>query len=278
MTFARKSGVYTILLFFAVVYGIPYFFMLTTAFKTPQQVLAYPLEWLPNPIVLRNIPEVWRLINFPRALLNSVIITFSTTLGTLFACYTTAFGFARINFKGRTFFFALVLATMMLPPQVTYIPLFVILQKIGWINTFRPFYVPAFLGGGTQGGVYIFLLRQFLLTIPRDFDDAARIDGCSTFGMYWRIFLPLTKPALVSVGILSFVFNWNNYFGPLVFINSNIKKPLTLAIALLKDQQGAQQYNLVMMGACLTVIPCIVIFLLLQRYFVRGITMSGIKG
>lgn len=274
----KKILIYSGLVIFAVIFTVPYFWMISTALKTPQQILALPIEWIPHPVSWQNAIEVWELIDFPIVFKNSIIITASTTLGTLFACYTTAFGFARIDFKGRNLFFALVLATMMLPPQVTYIPLYILLQKVGWINTFKPFWVPAVLGGGPQGGVYIFLLRQFLLGIPNDLEDAACIDGCNRFGMYWRIFLPLCKPALMSVGILSFIFNWNNYFAPLVFINSNNKMPVTLAIAMLKDQQGAQEYHLVMMGALMSVIPCILIFLLLQRYFVKGIALTGIKG
>lgn len=274
----KKGLLYLGLIVFGIIFSIPYLWMFSTALKTAAQVLAYPIAWLPNPIAWTNFSEVWKLTSFPVALKNSCIITFSATLGTVFSCYTVAFGFARLEFKGRDFIFMLVLATMMLPPQVTYIPLYIIFKRINWINTFKPFYVPALLGGGTMGGIYIFLLRQFLLTIPRDLEDAARIDGCSTFGIYWRIFLPLCKPVLAAIGILSFIFNWNNYFGPLVFINSNDKMPLTLVIAMLKDQQGVQEYNLVMNGALLTVIPCVLIFLLLQKYFVKGIIMTGIKG
>jgi len=267
--------VYFILTISALIFSFPFFWMLSTAFKSPAQIFAIPMRWLPNPIHWQNFPIMWELISFQTPLLNSIIITGGSLLGILISAPLVAFGFARLDFKGKDLLFITLLGTIMLPIQITIIPLYIIYRYLNWIDTFKPFIIPAFFGGGAFN---IFLLRQFFMTIPFELEDSARIDGCSTFGIFWRIFIPLSKPVLAAVGIFSFVGVWNEYFRPLIFLSSPEKIPLTVALALFRDVQGGLEYNLVMAAALVATIPCIAIFLAAQKYFVEGITLTGLKG
>jgi len=217
---------------------------------------------------------MWELISFHTPFLNSVIITSGSLLGILLSAPLVAFGFARLDFKGKNFLFIVLLGTIMLPAQITIIPLYIIYRYLNWIDTFKPFIIPAFFGGGAFN---IFLLRQFFMTIPFELEDSARIDGCSTLGIFWRIFIPLSKPVLAAVVIFSFVNTWNDYFTPLIFLSSAEKLPLTVALALFKDVQGGLEYNMVMAAALVATIPCIAIFLAAQKYFVEGIALTGLK-
>ncbi len=270
----NASIVYIILTISALIFFFPFFWMLSTAFKSPAQIFAIPMRWLPNPIHWQNFPIMWELISFQTPLLNSIIITGGSLLGILISGPLVAFGFARLDFKGKDFLFIVLLGTIMLPRQITIIPLYIIYRHLNWIDTFKPFIIPAFFGGGAFN---IFLLRQFFMTIPFELEDSARIDGCSTLGIFWRIFIPLSKPVLAAVGIFSFVGVWNDYFRPLIFLSSAEKIPLTVALALFKDVQGGLEYNMVMAAALVATVPCIVIFLAAQKYFVEGIALTGIK-
>lgn len=269
-----KVFLYCLLSFLILIFFLPFFWMFTTALKTTVQIFAYPIKWLPNPVAWQNFSEMWGLISFSIPLRNSCIITFGSLIGIFLSAPLVAFGFARLRFWGRDLLFIVVLATIMLPIQVTIIPLYIIYHRLGWIDTFKPLIIPFWFGGTP---FFIFLLRQFFMAIPMELEDAAKIDGCSTLGIYWRIFLPLAKPALAAVGIFAFIQRWNAYFGPLIYVSSREKQPITVVLALFKDVQGSLQYNLVMAGAVISIIPCIVIFLLFQKYFVKGITVTGIK-
>lgn len=258
----------------AAVFMIPFLWMLSTALKDMGEVYYWPPTWIPNPIVWRNFADAVTAIPFVRFLRNSVLITALNIVGTLVTSSLVAFGFSRLTFKGRDILFFMVLATMMLPYQVTMIPVFIIYKYLGWIDTFLPLIVPAFLGGQP---FYIFLLRQFFLTIPKELDEAARIDGCSSFRIYWRILLPLVKPALASVAIFAFMAHWNDFLGPLVYLNSMENFTLAVGLSFFKGQFGTQ-WNLLMAASTLVMLPCLIIFFAAQRVFIQGVVMSGLKG
>lgn len=259
----------------ATMFLIPILWMLSTALKPAKEVLIVPPKWIPSEIRWRNFIDVWGLGRLDTGIKNSAIMTFSSMIGVFCSAPLVAFGFSRLQFAGRDKLFIVVLATMMLPGQVTLIPLYIIYKNLRWLDSFAPFIVPSFFGGGA---FFIFLLRQFFLTIPVELEDAARIDGCSTFRIFAQIFMPLAKPALATVGIFTFINGWNAYLGPLLFLSSPQKMPITVILANFKDVQGGVQYNMVMAAACAAVLPCILVFLIFQEYMVGGIALTGIKG
>jgi ABC-type glycerol-3-phosphate transport system permease component len=228
-----------------------------------------------------NYPQA--LANFPflQTGLNTMIIVLGVEIGRLLSASLAAYAFARVRIPWRRAFFILVLSTMMLPYHVTLIPQYILFRDLGWLNSFKPLIVPSFFGGGA---FFIFLLRQFFMTIPKEYDDAARIDGCGTLGIYWRIILPLSKPALGTVAIFTFMGEWNDFFAPLIYLNTPDKWTLALAIKTweLTQQSGLgykpQPYNHIMAIATLITLVPMVMFFFTQRYFVQGVVVSGIKG
>jgi ABC-type glycerol-3-phosphate transport system permease component len=271
----RAILLYCILIPVSITLMLPFLWMLSTSLKVPKQVFAYPPIWIPNPIRWQNYIEGWfKFVPFSLYLRNSLIITLGNIAGNLFSCCLAAYGFARLRARGKNVFFVLVLATMMVPMWVTLIPQYVMFSYIHWTNTFAPLMVPAWFGWP----FFIFLLRQFFMTIPRDLDEAARIDGCSTFRILWSILLPLTKPALATIAVLAFIGNWNNFMGPLIYLRDQDKYTLTLGLQRFQGVQGNVQYHYMMAVAVLTVLPIIIMFFFAQQYFVRGIVMTGLKG
>ena len=225
-------------------------------------------------IRFQNYREAWEAEPFAQFALNTVIITSFGIIGQVMSASLVAFAFARLEWPGRKFFFLLVLATMMLPSEVTMIPTYLIFRHLGWIDTFLPLIVPSFLGGGAFS---IFLFRQFFLTLPKELDEAAQIDGCSSFGIYRHILMPLCKPIIATIAIFSFVGHWNDFLTPLIYLNSTEK--FTLAIAL-RFFQGAYNtdMHLLMAASTLMLLPVILVFFLGQKHFVKSIVMSGTKG
>ena len=264
---------YAFLLALGFLFMLPFFWMLSTAFKEPRQVFSYPIQWIPNPIVWTNFRDAWTVIPFNTFLWNTVVITFFSLFGQTLSSALAAFAFARIPFKFRDILFVVLLATMMLPPQVTLIPTFLIFARLDWINTFKPLIVPAYFGVP----FYIFLLRQFFLTIPMDLEDAAFVDGCGRLRIFWSVFVPLAKPAFATVMIFAFLATWNDFFGPLIYINSTRKMTMTLGLSMMRDAHSTE-WTWMMSIAILMVLPCLALFFIFQDYFVEGITMSGIKG
>jgi ABC-type glycerol-3-phosphate transport system permease component len=253
----------------------PFYWLFLTAVKPKDQLFTIPLVWWPREFVWYNFYEVWFLkADFNRYLLNTTLITLPNIIGQTLSAALVGYGFARGRFWGRNTLFVVMLATMMIPPQVTLIPLFVIFRQINWLDTFWPLIVPAFFGGGPY---YIFLMRQFFLTIPAELEEAARIDGAGSLRIFWDIFLPLAVPALTAVVVFSFIFHWNDFFGPLIYLNSLKKWTLTLGLAALSDPNYVD-YNQRMAGAFLISLPGVIVFFLAQRYFTEGIVMTGIKG
>ena len=220
------------------------------------------LEYLPKE-TRKGLLYVW----------NTVYITLLSILGTLISSSLVAYSFARLRWPGRDALFLVLLSTMMLPGAVTMIPVFLIFRTLGWVDTLRPLWIPSFFGGAFS----VFLLRQFFMTIPGDLEDAAKIDGCTYFGIYWRIMLPLIKPALAALTIMTFMGSWNNFMGPLIYINSPEKMPLAYALQLFQGAHGAE-YGLLMAASTLVMLPVLIVFFFTQRYFIQGITLTGIKG
>ncbi len=269
----QKFIVYFLLIAGAVVFMIPFLWMLSSSLKELPQVFVFPPKWLPNPIRWDNYAQALERMDFLVALKNTLTITVLCLVGQVGSAAFVAYSFARIRFPGREFLFALLLSTMMLPAQVTMIPLFIIFRDLGWVDTFKPLIVPAFFGGGA---FFIFLLRQFFLTIPKDLEDAARIDGCGRFRIFLQIVLPLAKPALITVSIFSFMNHWNDFMGPLIYLNSEQNRTLAIALQSFQGQYTAD-WNLLMAASVVVLIPVLIIFFTLQRYFVEGIVLSGLK-
>ncbi len=272
----RKFVLYGVLVFFAVIFLLPLIWMVGTSVKTNDEAYTWP------PII---VPSVWRWLNYTEAwnfqntqftqwTINTIFITFWVMVGVLLSSTLVAYGFARIKFPGRNFWFIFTIATIMLPPQVTMIPLYIFFYKIGWLDTFNPLIVPAWFGGGALN---IFLLRQFFMSIPTELEDAAYIDGASRFQILWRIFLPLSVPAVLTVAIFTFQGVWNDFYGPLIYLRSSENFTLALGINFFRGLYGDTQIQYMMAVAFLMTIPMIIVFFIAQRYFIRGITLTGVN-
>ncbi|HEV8638311.1 MAG TPA: carbohydrate ABC transporter permease [Chloroflexota bacterium] len=270
------AAAYVVLLLGIAFILIPLVWMISTSLKDIGSVFLFPPQIIPYPIHWENYPEAWTVMPFTLFLGNTLVITVSTMVGQLFSCSLVAFGFARLRGRGSDVLFVLLLSTIMLPIYVTLIPTFVLFKFFGWIDTFLPLIVPAFFGGGP---FYIFLLRQFFMTIPLELDDAARVDGASTFDVFLRICLPLAKPALATVAIFSFLGHWNDFLLPLIYLHS--KEHFTLAIGLnlfRAEQTSVTPWNQLMAVSLLVMIPPLLVFFFAQRLFIQGIVVSGVKG
>lgn len=265
---------YAVLIGLSFLFLIPFFWMLSTSLTDASKVIVKDRHWIPDPVVWANYKKALTVLPFHLFLKNTLIITISCIVGQLVSASLVAFGFARMRFPGRDALFILVLSTMMLPAQVTQIPTFILFTHLRWIDTLKPLIVPAFFGGGA---FFIFLLRQFFLTIPSELEDAARIDGCSPFGIYRNVALPLSKPALATVAVFSFMHHWNDFMGPLIYIQSMENKTLALGLNSFKGLHGTE-YHLLMAASVSVLLPVLVIFFAAQKYFVRGIVLSGLKG
>jgi multiple sugar transport system permease protein len=264
---------YSLLLTGALIMVAPFLWMVATSFKLPAD--QYTKTLIPDPATLDNFKDLWRHLPFPRLMWNSFVISTLSVIGQLLTCSMGAFAFAVIRFRGRNLLFTLLLVTLMIPGQVTLIPNFIIYKWLGLIGTQIPLWLPAFMGGafGT------FLLRQFFLTIPRDFAEAARMDGASLLQIFWHIYLPLSRPALAALSIFTFQWSWNDLLHPLVYLPTDMQKTtLTVGLAFFQQQliMGGK-FTVLMSGALISILPLILVFFLAQRQFVEGITLSGIK-
>jgi multiple sugar transport system permease protein len=263
-----------LLVFFAVVMITPFLWLVSSSFKTQTQIFQYPPQWIPNPFKPENYVKALTYKPFHLYLKNTLIIALLNVTAVVLSSSFCAYGFARIRFPGRDFWFGVVMATLFLPYAILIVPSFIIFAKLGWINTFLPLTVPMFFGGGAFN---IFLLRQFFRTIPEELADAARIDGCSEFGIYWRIFMPLAKPALITVAIFTFLFAWNDLLGPVIYLRSPEKFTVAAGLASFKSQTDIS-WDLQLAASTAMTIPVIILFFFAQRYFIRGIVISGLKG
>jgi len=271
----RTIVVYLLILPGALMFITPLLWMLSTALKPSNQIFVYPPQWIPDPMQWSNFWEGWTArLPFNTFLINTLIITTNNVIGNLFSCTLAAYGFARLQARGSTILFFLVLGTMMIPQEVTVIPQYVLFAKIDWTNTWLPLMVPPWLGWP----FFIFLLRQFFMTIPKDLDEAARIDGASSWQILYKIILPLSKPAIATVAIFGFIGNWNNFLYPLIYIRDTEKQVLSVGLNMFRGQYGAVQFHYMMAVSLLVLLPVLVVFFFGQKYFVQGITLTGIKG
>ena len=278
-TFAplRMFLVYSALLMLSALFIVPLLWMLSVSLHDAQGVFAQPFEWLPAEPRWVNYSDALSAIPFGRYLLNTTIITGSVLFLTLLSCSLVAYGFARLRFYGRDALFAVCLSTMMLPGQVTMIPLYMGYASLGWIDTYLPLIVPSMFGSP----FYIFLLRQFFLSIPREYDEAAMLDGAGRLRIYWSIVLPLARPALATVALFCFIGTWNDFFGPLIYLNTPEKATLTLGLNMLKSQiigSGTVQWHILMAASVLVMLPNILVFFFAQKHFIRGIQVGGLRG
>lgn len=268
----KKIGAHALLIIGSLIMIMPFLWMVSTSFKSFTESMQVPPTIFPKGFKFQNYLEVFEKINFAQYYLNTMIITAARTAFQLILCSLAAYAFARLRFPGKNIIFITILSVLMVPSQVIMIPSFVIMRELGWIDTFYAIIVPGiFSAFGT------FLLRQFFMAIPKELDEAAKIDGCSFFGIYWRIILPLSKPALVSLAIFTILASWNDFLWPLIVTNSDEMRVLSIGIATFQGQY-ATDYPLLMAGALMATAPMIVIFLFLQKYFIEGIALSGVKG
>jgi len=251
---------------------VPFFWLVSTSFKSDQEIFTRELRWVPKVWRWENYKEAIEYIPFLRYLSNTLLICFANVVGAVVSCSLVAYGFSRIRWFGRDFLFIVLLSTMMLSGLVTMIPVFRIFRAFGWIGTFLPLIVPSFLGSA----FFIFLLRQFFLGIPQELSEAAFMDGCTELGIYVRIILPLAKPALLTVALFTFLWNWNDFMGPLVYLTDNSKYTLAVGLQQFLGQHDAEWSKLMAMST-LMALPVIVLFFLTQKSFVKGIALTGIK-
>jgi multiple sugar transport system permease protein len=253
----------------------PFLWMVSTSFKLPAEAITLPPKWIPVPFTLENYVKLFTsdLLPFPLFFLNSLKITSLVVVGRLFVCSLGAYGFARLEFPGRDAAFALLLASLMVPEVVQIIPLYIGYAQIGWIDTHWPLIIPPIVAN-TFG---TFLLRQFFMSIPKDLEEAALIDGANHFDIYWRIMLPLAKPALATLAIFTFMGSWNDFLHPLIFLNSTQNFTLTVGLAFFQGQAGTD-YTRLMAGVVISVLPILIVYSLAQQHFTRGVVLSGVKG
>jgi multiple sugar transport system permease protein len=273
----RQGIVYALLIGGALMFMLPLVFMVSTSLKPLTEINSYPPSFLPKTILPSNYPDAWNFknTNFPLWTRNTLIIIFGTLPGVVLTSSLCAYGFARLKFKGRSLWFALVLASIMLPPQVTLIPLYILFFKIGWLNTFLPLIVPAWFGGGALN---IFLQRQFFMQIPRDLDEAAIMDGAGHVTIWWKIYVPLSRPVMVTVILLTVLGIWNDFLGPLIYLTSPDNFTLALGLNVFNGMLAIPRTDYLMAISSMMVIPMVLLFLFAQRYIVQGFVTSGLKG
>lgn len=271
---------YALLLFLAFTWLFPLYWMVITALKNDSQVRTVPPVLFPNPLLWSNFAGGWARYDFNQAAFNSIFrFSLPVVVFTVISSLIVAYGFSKIKWRGRNFFFGLCIVTMMLPWQVTMVPLFIIFKNLGWLNSYLPLVVPSLFGHP----YFIFMLRQFFLTIPEELSEAARIEGANEFGILWRIILPLSKPAIAVVVLFRFLWTWNDFLAPLIYLKDEAQYPLALMIYRLQQTASnmgntALAYPHLMAVSTIVALPVIVIFILAQRTFIEGISVTGLKG
>lgn len=253
---------------------LPFFWMLSTALKSDQQIFVNPPVWIPNPVMWENFAKAVTVIPFFKYMGNTCKVAFMDVLGTVLACPLVAYGLSRLEWKGRDFLFFLTISVMMIPHEVTMIPQFILYSKMGLVGTYVPLYIASFFGGRP---FMIFLLRQFFMNLPRDLEDAARIDGASELKVYAKVVLPLVVPGVLTVALFRFMNSWNDFLGPLLYLSDDKKYTITIGLQMFTTQYSTQ-WSLLMAASLLTAIPVVAVYFLVQKRFIEGITFSGIKG
>ena len=266
---------YIILIFAAVICLFPFLWMVSTSFKETSEIYKMPPDLIPTNPTVQNYIEGWKGADFGLFFKNSLFITIIATVGTVLSSAFVAYGFARFKARFSGLLFTILLATMMLPMQVTLIPQYLMFNKLGMINTYFPLLIPSWLGGGAFN---IFLFIQFFRTLPKELDEAAKIDGANSFQIFTKIMLPAVKPVMLAVLVMSLVYNWNDFFSPLIYLNDNKKFTIAIGLQFFKGSQGNVQIGQMMAMSLVALLPVLVIFAVCQKYFIQGIKMSGLKG
>ncbi|HYO29165.1 MAG TPA: carbohydrate ABC transporter permease [Thermomicrobiales bacterium] len=268
-------GRHALLIAVAAVFLLPFYWMVMSGLKSNTAIFARPLQWWPDPVHWENIGRTINAQAFPylRLLANSALYAGCVTVGTVLSCAAVGYGFARLRFPGRDLLFAITLATLMIPPIVTFIPTYVLFANLKLTGSYVPLILPAFFGNA----FFIFMMRQFFLGIPGDLSDAARIDGAGEYRIFWQIMLPLVRPALMVVAVFTLLYTWHEFFPPLIYLQDRAQFPLSVGLYAFRSQRTAEWAS-IMMGSFLTTLPLIVVFLFTQRYFLRGIATTGLKG
>jgi len=256
----------------SIVFALPFAWLVSTSLKPPAQIFSSSPNWLPSPVCWQNYVEAVNTIPFIRYAWNTIFVALTSTFATLFSCSLVAYGFAVVRWRWSRPLFLVMLATVMLPGQVTMIPVFIIFKNLGWVGSYRPLIIPAFF----STAFFVFLLMQFFRTIPRDLIDVARIDGCSHFDIYWRLVLPLSRPALMVVAFFTFTAAWNDFLGPLIYLNDDRMYTLSIGLQQFVSQHAAE-WHLLMAASTIMIVPVILLFLFMQKTFVEGIHLSGLK-
>ena len=259
----------------AIAFMVPFYWLVISALKDNSQILARPMQWWPHPVRWDNFRRVLHYPGFPflRFLWNSAFYAGLVSLGTVLSCAAVGYGFARLHFPGRDLLFAITVCTMLIPGIVIFIPTFVLFKYLGLLGTYVPLIVPAFLGNA----FFIFLLRQFFLGLPQELSDAARVDGAGEWRIFWQIMLPLVRPALMVAALLSFIWTWHEFFGPLIYLSDRSQYPLSLGLFAFRAQHTTE-WGLLMAASTLATLPLVGLFFCTQRSFLEGITLTGIKG
>jgi multiple sugar transport system permease protein len=274
----ENSLIHLILVLGAVVTVMPFAWMISTSLKNQNEVFSYPPEWIPSAFVWENYARAWQAAPFARYFVNSTIVAVAVTLGTLVTSSLAAFAFARIRFPGRDALFAIYLSSMMIPHQMTIIPSYLVLGDLGKISpalgldTYFALIAPF-----VAGAFGVFILRQSFLTLPNELEDAATLDGCSKLGFLWRIVIPLSRPALATLGLFTFMANWNSYLWPLIVTNRNDMRTVQIGLRYFVGQEGGNQWALLMAAAVFVTLPIVIVYLFVQKQFVQGIASTGIK-
>lgn len=269
--------VYALLLAGVAIVMVPFLWMISTSLKNEQELFTFPPEWIPNPIQWGNYKDAWQALPFDRFLINTLFTTILAMFAEITTAAIVAYGFARFRFPGRNVLFVILLSTMMLPGILTLIPKFIMWRSLDRIDTFTPLTVGAWFAWGPS---FIFLLRQFFMTIPREIEEAATIDGANTVQIFRQIMLPLVKPALLAIAVLSFQGNWNNFEGALIYLSTLEKYPMVLGLQFFGASlsREAPQWHLMMAMATMMAAPILVLFFFAQRYFIEGLTVGAVKG
>lgn len=257
----------------AIVFALPFVWMVSTSLKYDHQLFTIPPQWIPRPATFSHYLEAVTVVPFMTYFKNTLIICLANVIGTLVSSSLIAYGFSKIRWKGRDVLFVVMLSTMMLPYQVIMIPIFLVFRNLGWVGTFKPLIIPSFFGNP----FFIFLLRQFFMTIPQELSDASKIDGATEAQILMKIILPLAKPALATVALFTFINHWNDFLGPLIYLTDSAKYTISLGLRQFQSAHDTQWQNL-MAASTLSILPIILVFFFAQKTFVKGITLTGLKG
>ncbi len=270
--YVNHAILYSLLILFGITMVFPFLWMLSTSLKDPSQVFTASLQLIPDPIVWKNYAEAWEAIPFGRFYMNSVAVALAVTLGQVLTSSMAAYAFSRLKFPGRDSIFLGYLATMMIPGMVVTIPVFILLKSLGWLDSYKALILP-----GVFSAYGTFMLRQFFMTLPADLEDAAKIDGCSLWRIYWQIILPLSKPALSTLAMFTFLGNWQSFFWPLVVTSSESMKTLPIGLSYFQDIYTTE-WTLLMAGSIIVLVPALLVFILNQKFITQGIALTGLKG